>query len=280
MLDGRRATKAYAEWMFAFGFARLGDGSAAKQCSVDAARHWDQLELNREFHRLARQAFEYRVGEAKRGEPHTGTLDDRCPEVMAAVFPPADTPGNSEPGNAAYQLGRLLWLSSILEPDRILDPYRRFVNEHRQESVSVWGLRPVRSDEWNHQLGTDDSPQAIWQALRPTEAEAVKQAGARWRDEVSRTSVVRLPALLVTLRSFPLATVERVLTAIVAELPPTTNSFCTAPVFSRLHLVFVDPLVLAVAGTGPLIVGEEVPARLELLHHLRRPVLSWIDAMP
>src|SRR5262245_16794953 len=85
LIDGRRATGAYADLMVAFGFARLGDAATAEQLRSDAARELDAIETNREFHRLARLAFECRIAEALRGEPHTGTLDDRCPEVIAAL---------------------------------------------------------------------------------------------------------------------------------------------------------------------------------------------------
>lgn len=280
LIDGRQATCAYADLLFAFGFARLGDAVTATHLRAAAARQFDAIATHREFHRLARMAFESRIAEALRGDPHAGTLDDRCPEVIAALLTDdMTTPANSPTGLLAYALGRLIDHSTVLEPLRRFEPYRRALLTWGQPGP-YWSPRVPPSDEWEPLIESADSPQQLWEGIR----HVTKDSDAGSLKLGDSGSVYRyfgtLPGVLTASSRSPFPTVRRVVNVVTGELPVTINSFNTAPFFSRIHFAVVDALVLAIAGSGPLLPEADRPERLELLHSIRPLVMRWVEAIP
>ncbi len=267
--------------MFAFGFARLGDETTATQLRDEATRQLDSITTNREFHRLARTAFECRIAEALRGEPHTGTLDDRCPEVIAALlFDDFTTPVNSPTGVLAYVLGRLVEPSSILEPTRRFEPYRRAIRFMGGQPPPAWAPRETPSTDWSRLIETSDSPRALWAALPVVQHAHGSRNATRANRERLYEYCQWLPKLLAVARSQTFNVSRRFLSVVLSDLPPVGNTFSSAPFISRLHFAVIDPLVLAVVGSGPPPPEAERSERLELLRSVRTPVLTWVEAMP
>lgn len=278
LADGLRATRHYADLMFAFGFARLREEVAATQLRDEGVRQLDSITTNCEFHRLARTAFECRIDEALRGEPHAGTLDDRCPEVIAALLiVDSATSPNSERGLTAYQLGRLLD-AAILEPDRTFNSYHRMSPSERLGEA--WLTRQCDETKWLQFVETAESPQAIWDTLQtPHEANDPRMTGIH-SSEGRHHYCQQLTRLIFAARQLPFPVVRRFLSVVLSDLPAVANGFTTAPYFSRLHFGVVDALVLALVATGPPPPEVERPGRLELLRSIRPKVLAWIDAVP
>jgi hypothetical protein len=278
LLDGRRATLAYADLMFAFGFARLGDATTVEHLRDDATRQLAAIETHREFHRLARLAFDCRIAEALRGDPHTGTLDDRCPEVIAALLlDDFTTPPNTPPGELAYILSQLIHRSAILEPERAVDPYYRakVVRE-----FAAWSPREFPSTAWDLRPEVVESPQRIWEHIRRATNNGDRGSMRLGTGHSVSGYVQGLPTVLAATARLPFGAVRRVVGVMAGGLPAVENTFTTAPRFSRNHLAVVDALVLAVVGTGPLPPEAERLERLELLRSVRPPVKRWVEAMP
>jgi hypothetical protein len=106
-------TKAYADLLFAFGMARLGEADAGKQL---AKRARPALNGPNAVHSFLFKAFEARIQEALEGKPHSGPLP-------AALM--------DDLGRMAlldrYVVERVRHNSRILEPDQQIDPYRHWV---------------------------------------------------------------------------------------------------------------------------------------------------------
>lgn len=118
--DALRFNRAYADLLFAFGFARLKDGDQARKLVAQAA---DVLKGQDEAHRALLKAYTYRVEEALAGRPHAGPL----PEV---VFEPLRDPagkGSSRMGQ--YIVDRQRDWSRVLEPQERVDPYRHWAGK-------------------------------------------------------------------------------------------------------------------------------------------------------
>jgi cellulose synthase operon protein C len=122
-------TKAYIDMLFAFGMARLGEASAARDLLRQAAAGIELV--GTEAHNFLLQAFQYRVEQALAGRPHSGPLPMEQREYLDQMRQEEktisidDTARRSE----SYAIERLSSESAILEPQEKLDPYRRIKSE-------------------------------------------------------------------------------------------------------------------------------------------------------
>jgi hypothetical protein len=111
-------TKDYIDLIFAFGFARLGEGVKARELLRSAH---DSLHAG-VVHRLLCAGYEYRVGQVLDGQPPSGPLPARLMKELAAL------PLHGE-DNRRYKIDRLRERSRILEPHEALNAYRHINQE-------------------------------------------------------------------------------------------------------------------------------------------------------
>lgn len=102
-------TRAYADLMFAFAAARLGDERLARTLMEGAARHLDAT--GDPAHQFLARAFQYRIGEALAGQIHQGRFSNELTAQLHAL-------------NLLnrYVADRLREQSRVLEPDFSPDP--------------------------------------------------------------------------------------------------------------------------------------------------------------
>jgi hypothetical protein len=110
--DRKTPTKAYADLLFAFGLARLGENEDAKRL-LQRAR--SALSKEDTVHRFLVRAFETRIQTVLDGKPHTGPL----PQALRDELESMDRLHR-------YVVERVRHNSRILEPDRQLNPYRHW----------------------------------------------------------------------------------------------------------------------------------------------------------
>jgi len=103
------ATLAYAELIFAFGLARLGEVGEARRLQ-QRARLFLQSKQD-EAHQFLAEAYGFRIEQALAGKPHAGSLPE---ELLAALK--AMTGKDIAP--LSYKVNRLRSLSRILEPSQ------------------------------------------------------------------------------------------------------------------------------------------------------------------
>jgi hypothetical protein len=112
ILDRKPPTRAYADLLFAFGLARLGESDDAKRL-LHRAR--GVLNGENRVHRFLLLAFEARILTALDGKPHTGPLPQALLEELECMAM-----------LDRYVIERVRYNSRILEPDRQIDPYRHW----------------------------------------------------------------------------------------------------------------------------------------------------------
>ncbi len=113
ILDRKPPTRAYADLLFAFGLARLGESDDAKRL-LQLAR--GMLNGENRVHRFLLAAFEGRIQNVLDGKPHTGPLPQSLLEELESMAQ-----------LDRYVIERVRHNSRILEPDRQIDPYRHWV---------------------------------------------------------------------------------------------------------------------------------------------------------
>ncbi|MGH7173009.1 MAG: hypothetical protein ACRELG_22225, partial [Gemmataceae bacterium] len=112
LLDRKTPTKAYADLLFAFGLARLGESDDAKRL-LQRAR--GKLSVENLVHRFLLAAFESRIRNVLDGKPHTGPLPQALLEELEHMIM-----------LDRYVIERVRHNSRILEPDRQVNPYRHW----------------------------------------------------------------------------------------------------------------------------------------------------------
>jgi hypothetical protein len=113
ILDRKPPTKAYADLLFAFGLARLGEIDDAKRL---LERAQGLLDGENRVHRFLLTAFSARIQTVLEGKPHTGPLPQALLEELESMTM-----------LDRYVIERVRHNSRILEPDRQIDPYRNWV---------------------------------------------------------------------------------------------------------------------------------------------------------
>src|SRR5688500_13817664 len=110
------STAAYADLVFAWAHARLGDREPATALAASATA--TLTEGADPAHDWAAAAFRHRIGQALRGRPHAGGWP---PDLADALDHVDDDRGIGM--SRLYVVNRLRQRSRVLEPDRRLDPY-------------------------------------------------------------------------------------------------------------------------------------------------------------
>jgi FtsH ternary system domain X7 len=136
--------RAYVDLMFAFGMARLGEATAARNdllgraAKVLLAPRNDNGQRQRSgnpnpVHAFLLDAFAYRVEEALAGKPHAGPLSAELIERMEQL-------GNLH----RYMVDRMREQSNILEPQERFDPYRMWKKQEDEVLKEIAALPDVR----------------------------------------------------------------------------------------------------------------------------------------
>ena len=112
----------YIDLIFAFGLARLGEPTRARELLRKAETNIAKKknEDTYEVHDFLLRAFRYRIEEALKGRPHAGPL----PAEWRAQLDSAIPKGQST--QYRYIVDRMREFSRILEPQEKLEPYRDF----------------------------------------------------------------------------------------------------------------------------------------------------------
>jgi hypothetical protein len=131
-------TPQYADLMFAYGLARLGDSTESQHLLREVGQ---QLREKDFVHDWLFRAFEFRIRQALEGKGRAGplpqemltSLDVREQEDLTGLD--AKTLGNikSEIRLDRYKIDSLRKQSRILEPHEKIDPYRRWVGRYADE---------------------------------------------------------------------------------------------------------------------------------------------------
>jgi len=153
-------TAAYIDLLFAFGFARLGEVSAAENLvnhskTILTATTGETAEA----HEFLLQAFAWRINEVVAGRNHAGPLPNEMLDYLAQMR--ADAQAKPRPADhhhrdlRNYAIERMREQSRILEPQEKFDPYRGTrIEEHRivREATALPDTRdmsrlPIRISE-------------------------------------------------------------------------------------------------------------------------------------
>jgi hypothetical protein len=111
-------TLAYADLMFAFGLARLGEASACRTLKEQAQEVLAQVD---DAHQFLAEAYGYRIQQVLEGQPHGGLLPAAQLEYLESME-----------RMQRYKVDRLRFHSRILEPQEKFDPYRH-MRKHADE---------------------------------------------------------------------------------------------------------------------------------------------------
>jgi hypothetical protein len=106
-------TAAYADLIFAFSLARLGEAAACHKLLHQTHKELGQRD---EVHTWLSAAFEYRIRQALDGKPAAGALPATLRGQLQSIS-----------GLGRYKVDRLREVSRILEPHENLDPLRKWI---------------------------------------------------------------------------------------------------------------------------------------------------------
>jgi hypothetical protein len=118
---GLRFTCAYSDLAFAFGLARVGDASASAALAQQAR---PVLEGVNGAHTFLLGAYTYRIRQAREGQAHQGPLPTSLMRRLDENTLQRIRDTEKRGAGPTYVIDRLRSLSSILEPDQRVDPYR------------------------------------------------------------------------------------------------------------------------------------------------------------
>lgn len=195
---GLAPTLAYIDLIFSFAHARIGAEADSLACERAAA---EVLEPRTELaHRWLLSLFRYRIGAARRGEPHGGI-------VPPGVGVPTVTELRAERGRGLpidvefYTARRLICRVPILDPEWATDPYSEWANHSDPVEQAVARLGDERDPSrietetvaLLNQMQALPSPQRLrpWSRLYAL----VRRAGRALAIEMTRAvpNVVRVP---------------------------------------------------------------------------------------
>jgi hypothetical protein len=122
-------TEAYADLLFAFGLARLGDSAAA----TDLVGQAHAALVGRDaVHQWLLEAFDYRLGSALAGQPHEGPLPEALHDRLVAMD-----------RLSRYVIDRLRQHSRVLEPASPLEVYHCWCGGMQRLRTQLDELRAV-----------------------------------------------------------------------------------------------------------------------------------------
>src|SRR5262245_32925911 len=117
-----KVNKPYVDLMFAFGLAKLGEATAARDlmrnAQAELLERGGPKDLPDPAHEFLAKAFTWRIENALQGKPHVGQL----PADLMARLETIDADRNNQ-ASKRYVVDRLRQQSWILEPQEKLDPY-------------------------------------------------------------------------------------------------------------------------------------------------------------
>jgi hypothetical protein len=192
--------KGYIDLLFAFGLARLGEPDACRQLLLRAA---DNLSDRGPVHALLLKAFDYRVRQALEGKPHAGPLPDDYFQELNNLDQGAGKPD----GLDRYAAERMQCEMRVLDPDRVIDPYRHIRDKKEGLDHALAELADLRDrDEIAARVET------LWQQAprgakgNPVRTRVLSDAlnlGPHVSEEFSRKMLERTVAVLDTLLPSP-----------------------------------------------------------------------------
>jgi hypothetical protein len=276
----RDQTPAYIDLLFAFGLARLGEATAARQLLGQAAAPLG--ESGDEGHRFLLEAFQYRTEQVLAGKPHAGALPAEQIEYVEQMrreqlVRPHD---NNDPGTRAlYVIDRMRQQSRVLDPYENFHPYRDKDLKYGSEMTKELAGLPDIADR--NQLTTRIRALLDRTATKPA---ARGQSLAAYRVHLLSYALPLAPRVGESLTAQLL---ELVLPALDAAPPPAASdpvalveqaellerSLFFAAHFDHPDLVraFVDRLVqLMRAHPGPTVLEVAGPLVRQSLRSLRR----------
>ena len=138
---GNPKTTIYAQLMFAFAFAKLGEITEAKTSVIDAI---EGLKADDPIHNWLGNAFEYRVTQALNGK---SSLNQLSPELVDRL--------DALEKMDRYKVDRLRSLSRILEPHERINAFTQWHNRHVDKlAEELSGLPEEKDTEKLRQLMT------------------------------------------------------------------------------------------------------------------------------
>jgi cellulose synthase operon protein C len=134
--------KPYVDLMFAFGFAKLGESTAARDLMNGAVNlllnDWNRDPIMQRAHEVLAKGFVWRIENALAGKPHAGQLPVELQEQIKVI----DRDRGQNGPTPKYIVDRMIEQSWILEPEEAIDPYGEFISsrgiqeKHQIESLT------------------------------------------------------------------------------------------------------------------------------------------------
>ncbi len=120
---GDSPTSAYADLMFSFGLARLGELNASRSLLDRATGILGERD---QTHSLLLQTFAYRIRQAQESKPHGGPWPAEYLEELEQLRALDRERRDIATQKLSYPVERLRQMSRILEPDQEIDAYRYY----------------------------------------------------------------------------------------------------------------------------------------------------------
>jgi hypothetical protein len=121
-----KTTQPYADLVFAFGYAKLGEAAEAKNLILAAQEALSKRLADNgkpdPVHQFLLSAFRYRLEQASMGRPHVGPLPLEWRDKLDQALPRGTQP--------RYLVDRMRQQSYVLEPQEKNSPYRDFTSKH------------------------------------------------------------------------------------------------------------------------------------------------------
>src|SRR5262245_26625248 len=267
------STGAYVDLMFAWGHARLSDEAMARNLVVLATERLrpapGTIQADRRLESIQSwllDAFGYRIVQATNGLPHLGPLP---PELHSRL---ESERAATESGDLwiQYPVDFLRYVSLILEPTELVDPYRPWKRQAAPVADSAQVLmsrRPVEDYPDLTRAGVE-LDQTLAAPVRPAAPLARSLAVSQFITVLSQHS-------WSDRRSELLRLLER--------LPRFSNQLTTAAWYARAHLETADRAVLAVVTDGWTVPecnltpppDAEFASRREALSEVRARLVAW-----
>ncbi len=192
--DDVKVNRPYVELMFAFGFAKLGETTTARELMNTARTQLlaDKAKAGPDpVHEFLAKAFSWRVENVIKGEPHAGPLPD---DLMARLAALDKDRGNT--ASAKYVVDRMREEYWTLEPDQKTRAYATWYGKSMELLRAVADLAavkdPARLEEAIRKLiksaGTPEARLAVYAGALPH--------AARVGEALATELLARVPAVL------------------------------------------------------------------------------------
>jgi hypothetical protein len=148
----------YADLLFAFAMAKLGEATPAKKLVEDARKamevpvpaSWQDVKhfeatVSALTSNFLFKAFKYRVDQVLAGKPHTGPMAAELAAELDEVAARGKTAGTNNPyQRAEYVINRMREQSRILEPQERLDPYSNWTKNQDALKKELADLHAIK----------------------------------------------------------------------------------------------------------------------------------------